>query len=432
MAYKRRSRASRRYPRRSRRLASSGMQLRSGRKIQPRGSRAALVGAAGAAARGAKWLWNSELGKRARSAAAGYAVGRVMKRQRETPTDAGAGQQYEKYNFKFGKYQSKRRAFDKLLRRDMAFQVQRFGATQPFANSVSGAFQLARITTGSTQTLPMHILELTNIYPGPSPTNMNVVDPFTGFAITTATGFVNPVTIGGRANDGTTLANHYHLLSTNANEQIGDLPTIRNGILEWTNAKLLFRCPKRIPGWFKVSLVQFTEEKILPRVVSTNLNDQYHGFWQKRAKALLYNPIAHEISGANRPGQNPGMTVLKTWVRRWNPDTSDNLATYSGAQIRLDLFIRHNKFCNMKGNQAGAHTSAARLVDDAYVADDDFTVAGEAESLCYNHPARFKGRVFLLIEATDFSDGQTGAFNPDWHVSFDMEVRNKWIYREDQ
>lgn len=388
-----------------------------------------LAAAAGAAARGGKWLYNSALGKRARSAAAAYASKRFVKRKTESPNDAGAAAQYERYAFKLGRKRTLKEASDKLIARNMSNILWRYGAVNNFAAG-EGPFRLARIgAQGSTQTLPIHILELTNFGPGSNPTNMSVSLPHRSFQINT-NGTISPVTQVGRANDGLTGTSNYVPLTTNATEALS-INVWPNAILEYSNIKLLFRCPKNVPGWFKVSLVQFTDEKVLPGVVSSTLTDPYHGFWQRRAKALIYNPIAHEAGPATSKGQSPGMRIIKTWVRRWNPDTSDNLATYSGSQIRLDLFIRHNRYCNFRSEVTGAHTSAVTLNDDAYVPDLDETYPNQVEAIVHNHPAQFRGRVFLLIEGTDFTNQKNDLFDPNWHLSFDMEVRNKWLYRQD-
>lgn len=409
--------------------------MRSGKRVGPRrGVIPTMAMVAGAAARGARWLSRSGLGKRVASAAAGYAAGHVAKRvkTKETDNGAGASAQYVKNKFKLGYKRSKNSLFSKLIRRNMRCDVLRFGATERFTNN-RGAYQLALTPAGGGlyDQLPIALLELTSKvnYSDTSYNPLVNIKPFWEPRIERATGLITWTNQVSRFSDGSSTSDYYGRISSNK------AGAASNGILEWTNAKFLFRCPRTRPGWIKISLVQFLDEDLMPLFPArnTDIKNKHHGFWQARAKALLYNPIAHEAHSASRPGNSQGMKVVKTWVRRFSPDTSDNLATYNGEQIRMDIFIRHNRFVNSSSSNNGAHTNMSYLDDDAYVTENTTEDPGQVESYYYNTAANPKARVFFLIEGTNFdasSDISVGANGDPIHITYDMEVRNKWVYQD--
>lgn len=400
---------------------------------------AALV--AGAAARGASWLKNSALGKRVASAAVGSVAGRyrrVVRRKfalsKEAENGAGASAQYSKTVSKFGKYRSKMFNFSKLIRKNMASDLCRFGGARRFTDSAGGYFQLYlrdNVAAGLAH-LPIHVLDLTGLpdYTSTISKPLKNLYPFLMPTLTKTSGLISWGALTGADNSGTGSYAYWQRLMANKNASTG------NAVLEWTSAKFLFRCPKTRPGWFKVHLVQFNDEEILPTwpANNTDINTKTHGFWQKRAKALMFNPISHEANPIQRKEGDQGMKIIKTWTRRWNPDTSDNLATYNGEQIRLDLFIRHNRYVNRLAGTGGAHTvlgndTTAGLDNDAFVSDNNTVNTNQVESYVYNTAANPKARLFFVIEGTNF-DAAQDAFDPQIHLSYDMEVRNKWIFQD--
>lgn len=385
---------------------------------------------AGAAARGAKWLYNSALGKRVRSAAAGYVAGRSnVKRTKHTENGAGASAQYERNKFKLGYKKSKVALFNKLITKNIRTDILRFGATERFTN-YRGAYQLAFTPAGTGyDQLPIALLELTSKvnYTDTGYNPLLNIKPFWEPRMEQATGLITWTNQISRWNDGTQTSDYYSRVASNK------ISAASNAILEWTNAKFLFRCPKARPGWIKISLVQFLDEDLMPLFPARNVDikNKHHGFWQNRAKALLFNPIAHELNTVARPGNTQGMKVIKTWVRRFNPDTSDNLATYNGEQIRMDIFIRHNRYVNSASSTTGAHTNVSYLDNDAYVSENTTEDTGQVESYYYNTAANPRARVFFLIEGTNFdaSEAVPGS-NIEKHITYDMEVRNKWVYQD--
>lgn len=426
----------RRFRRRSRRLASSGMVLRSGRKVggpRRRGWLATGAAVAGAAARGAGWLKNSVLGKRAASAAASFVAGkarRVIRRKfapsKEAENGAGASAQYSKTVGKLGKYRSHLFNFRKLISKNMRTDICRIGGAARFTDT-NGYFPLwlqNGLTNVETR-LPMTLLQLTGLPYVSGTADLPTVNtyPLVEFHMRDVTGNILTRVRSAAATNGSGISDYWNRFV--ANKEI----SVSNAVLEYSNIKLLFRCPKARPGWVKVSLVQFTDDKINPDSIGpaqTTADTDFNGFWQARAKALMYNPISHEQNVVPRA---TGMKVIKTWTRRWNPDTSDNLATYNGEQLRMDLFIRHNRYCNLTGPSVGMHVGIGQLDNDAFVDNQPVEDVNATESSIYNCPKNLKARVYLLIEATNF-DAPTGAFSSSNHVTYDMEVRNKWVYQD--
>jgi len=427
----------RRFVRRSRRLASQGMKLRSGRTVRPRAYGPMAV--VGAAARGGAWMWNSQLGKRARDAAVGYGAARLSSaamvyKQQEKNNGAGASAQYSKTSETWGKKKSVRALLAKLETRNSTYFVRRFGATERFTNG-EGAFRcfLENIGgLGSTWSLPIHTLDLTSTEAivTSSGVTINNLPAMRNLTLATGGGAVSSNTLPGNSNDGAAKTNNYFgpLKATGGmpfNTGIGNNARNQAGVLEWANVKFLFRCPKARPGWFKIHIVQFQDDKILPGTVA----DAHNAFWQKRAKALMYNPISHEVSGQSGTNLWPGCKVLKTITRRWNPDTSDNLATYNGEQIRVDLFLRFNRYVNQRQPPGQYQTTANRLDDDAYIEDGKQGATNEESNvMVWNTAYDHKARVFMVIEGTNF-DAPATTFDPNIHLSYDMECRTKWVYR---
>lgn len=441
--------------RRSRRLASGGMILRSGRRVggvRKRGWLATASAMAGAAARGVSWLNRSQLGKRAASAAAGIGAGlgqrmvrrrfgpTVVKSKQEEDNGAGASAQYDKYAFKWGKKKSVVSLLNKLNTKNACYKIVRFGGTNRFTGS-SGAFQLAFATTGTpnVNNLPIHLVDITGFDNLAGGTGYTVTNNAPGHQLQIngpLDSRIQRVDLSGVTNSGAGTTTSYSVLKSNNSEfvspTIGSTTNIPSGhILEWSSIKLLFRCPRTRPGWFKVSLVQFTEDALCPSEFGLASSiPSSTPFWQRRLKSLIYNPIAHEITGVGNV-KHSGMKILKTWVRRWNPDTSTNLATYNGEQIRMDLFIRHNRFVNPRQTGGQYQRDPLLVDDDAYIEEGQGgATLGESNPIVYNTNQRIGGRVYLLIEGTNF-DAPAG-FDPAIHLSYDMEVRNKLVFNKDR
>jgi len=418
----RKVRRSRRLRRRGRRLAMSGqiagprasshtmvLRPRHGRKI-PYGkkSRPRVVGQ-----------------KRKR----GYSE--TMTKQKNDFDQAGAAAQYQKSQGRFGRYRPRLHNYNKLVKRGVQMELIRYGA-QLRLNEPGYFRSFNQLIGGGTSLyMPIHAFELTNKRWSNNTAGVNVNNTFAGRQLTVDnTGNALFVTGPGLANDGVTPVTQYQLLAASGQAYATSATTTQwnVGVLEWSKIEILFKCPKKYPGWFNVHLVQFTDDKVLPGASGV----EHNAFWQKRAKKLLFNPISKEASGRYAPG-DPGMRVLKTWSRRWNPEETTNESDYTGQTHRLSLFLRMNRFCNFTLDDGEYFTGGLNYLEpptgqgQRYTTDSNAVAAtGESATQVYNHPPNYKARVFLIIENTCFSN-PVDTFNPDIHPSFDLEIRNKWL-----
>lgn len=418
----------RQYVRRSRRLASQGMKTRSG-KTYPRraGALATAYSMAGAAARGVDWLRKSELGKRVASAAAGYGAARLAKRVKETDNGAGASAQYSKNSFKYGKRKSTGALVNVLNKVNACARYLRFGATNRFTDV--GAFN--HYFSGAPDIgsyAPISVVDLTGTDQVTGSTGITAVNVSAMRQMyVNASGAVTFLTTQGRKADGATSTAYFEPVKAEGARLTtfsSSFQAPKNGILKYVNAKFLFKCPKARPGWIKISLVRFADEGVVPGLSG----DEHDGFWQRRLKALIYNPISHETTARNTYKESKGMIVYKTWVRRWNPDTSTNLASYMGEQIRVDLFLNLNRYVNQSEHGGQKQTTLAGLDDDKFIEEGKPGSTGEESNLrVWNTEGDSQKRLFLLIENTNF-DAPATSYDGNNHLTFDMEIRNKIVY----
>lgn len=365
-------------------------------------------------------------------------TGRFSK-QRRVNDESGngfAGGQYDKYKFRFGKKKRVTSLMRKIDSRMQHATVLRYGATNRFTDEVA-AYQLPFYTSNEfTWTrLPVNILELTQ-------KNFDDTINYSGWAYAKHQLHFDEAENKGvkfmplflRPNSGVGQAAGYSILKNQSAWPVDESQFGRDtnaAVLEWVNAKFLFKCPRTRPGWVRVQLVQITEPDLQPTAVP---NEPRDAFWQRYVKECLYNPISSEVTALGR-GYHRGFKVLKTWTKNFSPDTSSNLATYAGQQIRMDLFVRLNRFCNFNKKQGEDHTTLAQLDDDAYVTelgkDIENPDDGDAMPVWRNSPPDPRSRVFFVISGTHFDGPGAGFDDPSVSISYDMEVRNKWVWRAD-
>lgn len=352
----------------------------------------------------------------------------------------GASAQYNKIKVKWGRKRPIRALLAKLEKRNTTQLVRRFGKTNRFTDLVGG-FRLGyekNLTTETARNMPIYVLDLTGTEQSSTATGftLNTLPAFRRLEIVNATGACNFNTVNGDGNDGGTNVQTFvpikvvgSSFDTSATAQLGR--GYNAGVLEWVNVKLLFRCPIERPGWIKCSVVQFQDDDSLPGASTA----AHNAFWQKRAKALLYNPIAHEVTGAYGGAEWSGCRVLQQKVIRFNPDTTTNKASYNGEQHRYDLFMRLNRFVNQRSTQGQYQLIGTAIDNDLYTEEGNPGVAGQENNIqVYNTAADHRARVFLVIEGTYFDSAATAGtadnvFNLTG-ISFDMEARTKWVYKQ--
>lgn len=320
--------------------------------------------------------------------------------------------QLDKYTFKLGRKKRISQHLSKLDRKSALFSIERFGATNRFTSD-RGAYNCFMTKAGALTNYPLWLLELdaTSFQTGiSSPTDAIMWQCFDNGS--NAIGFWP---VQGRMNDGALSAYPMQGIKWNGR----DWAMQRNNyICEWSNIKLLFKCPQGRPGFVKAWLVQFPEVNCEPQVTP---NTDRTALFQKIVKEHIYSPISHELTGLGRKYHN-GMKVLKTWTKNFNPDSKENYADYSGQQIRMDLFLRHNRYVN-RYPRVGQPTTAALLDDDAYKAEV------EADVPCSDRPADPRARIYLMITSTNFDPAtDSEQFDKLKHVTFDLEFRGKRVW----
>lgn len=330
--------------------------------------------------------------------------------------------QLEKVKFRLGPKRTVHQHLRKLDSRNSGYVIERFGAVNRFTEA--GAYGLWTQDNTSVNAYPVYVLALdacaqvTGATPLPQPVFWRgVIDK------SVSPQQWNWYTQFGRANDGSASVSTMQSLKSTISNATASVK--QNYIAEYSNIKLLFKCASARPGYVKVMLVQFNEEDLAPddsgAALTANIQNRSK-FWMRKAKELSYSPITHEIGPEGRKSDE-GMRVLKTWTRNFNPDSSANLANYSGQQIRMDLFLRHNRYCNTQSRQGLNLNTAARVDDDAYLNQT------EVGSGTFDRPADPRARMYLVIMGT-FYDAPQAAHSVSNCTTFDVEFRGKRIFND--
>lgn len=356
--------------------------------------------------------------------------------------NAGAAAQYQKFRVKYGKYRSVQHALRKLDKRNTNISILRFGRTERFTDPAGGFLLGTRYVDGTNTdvNLPIHIFDVTSSVDLSSLSGYTVTNvPALRQARSSPTGAITFQTVSGRASDGINNTNYFNRLKIDGTESSFTVPgpiatnvsSSNMEVLEYVNAKFLFKCPTDRPGWFKITLLQITDEDILPGATT----EAHNAFWQRRFKMLAYNPISHEATGQGARGDWDGCKVLKVITKRWNPDTTTNKASYSGEQIRVDFFARLNRYVNRRAPEGQYNQSFTALDDDSYIEQGRIGGAGsESNVRVYNTHHDYKGRVFMLVEGTYFDTPLLSTDNPGLGstlnqkaLQYDVEIRTKYI-----
>lgn len=404
LRYRRKRGVSRRsYVRRGRRLTTKTQQKIT--KYVPRGNvqRAART-AAGAVGRAGAYLGKRAATSLARSVVNRYKRARTAEHNREKAGGYYTGQ-YDKYAFKFGRKRGIMSHLAKMDRRNAGYSIERFGSVARLTDT-NGVYALNVQDYGASgYAMPIYLLALdaTNKAATPGPVLWRMYE--------NSSAAVTFNSVVGTSNTGSGSTSIMSNIKDNLFSSVVD----DNYIVEWSNIKMLFRCPIARSGYVKVQLVQFPEVYLQPDLVSSD--QSVH--WGKVVKELMYSPLTTEVTATGRPYQN-GCRILKTWTKNFSPGDSGN-ESHKGQQVRMDLFLRHNRYVNRQLRQGTKPTNFAALDDDAY------TVESEALNSIGDRPADRRARIFLMISGTNFDAPQT-EFDPTKHISFDLEFRGKRVW----
>jgi len=307
----------------------------------------------------------------------------------------------------------------KLMKRSVFREIQRYGQVNPLYNTdgsePGGAFRMTyegNATSASTSwSMPLYILELAKtVDPISSP---HVAMHRLRFNKSNSSIFWYPT--AGADNFGTP-DNTMTWLQVKAPEE-GGYASAPVAICDWVSLKFTIRCPTSRSGYFKVQLVQFPEVKFIPNNATGTDVD---AFWQKQVKPLVYNPASRFVSSPQ--GTWKEMKVLKTWVRKFDADTTDDRDT-TGDRIHFTIFERLNRIFDFR-KKGGTRVTVSEMNDDNAGAE-----SYEMDTL-QSAPSDSKARMFFIITASTYDPPSAEqAVTPDYskHLTFDLDARVAWL-----
>lgn len=312
----------------------------------------------------------------------------------------------------YGRKKSSVAALRKLQRRDTEYRIERFGSCQPLNLTTGAAYPLSFNTVAGTTNLPMYMFDLTIRDSNGATQLLNTAwRPY----INDASMNLDFSAINGTDNDGTSARLYPRLIKANtSNPTTGvSAPT---GVLQYSDVKLGLRAPYARAGYFDILLVQILEEALLP---GTGINSARNGWYQAFIKDYTYNPIFKAVTGTRKDYGN--IKILKRWRRQFSPDSKDNWDG-NGQTIQMNLFMNHNRYCQFRATAAERYANMTQFKDNAVndQIDNEYT---------YNYLPNHRGRLYLWVLGTHYDSAlTTDVFDPSIQPSFDIEIRNKWVY----
>lgn len=363
------------------------------------------------------------------------------KRRNTGPVDDNQGfftGQYRQFRSRYGRKKSSRSALIKLDRRDACYNIERFGrVTRLTDTTLSFPLNLTRQLLNDVPQLtyyPFYALDLTQrMYnAADAPNAIPCFCRMFSNDVTNAIGFTNYQGVP-NSGAGATVDTKNVPTFTNGNTYFQQLKTNaernnRGGaaqVLAYSDVKLLFRAPTSRAGYVKVMLCQVAEQITAPTSAQPSSVARDAAF-ERLIKPLLYSPITQLVSGTS--SLQP-FKVLQTWTRNFSPDSKENQDA-NGQTIRLDLFLNHNRYCQFR-RRYGDDTDNTVQLDGRWIEGQEDEVAGDY----YNHIPDARARLFLFIMGTNYDSAITftGETQPQpnasTNITFDMEVKHKWLYR---
>lgn len=280
---------------------------------------------------------------------------------------------------------------------------------------------------------PLHLIELTQ---KPAVTNngtaivgtMNVVAARYGMIQTNSdtTNTVSWVPVPGTTTAGTTGVGAYELLPTNVltSTTSGDQRVaFGQAYLEWSKVKFCFRTPLKRAGRITVELIQINDDDAMPNIVSpTTKRAEITNSWQHALTGYLYNPIKTDAA-LGRNGKSV-YRVIKRWTKSFQPSLTVDADT-SANHVRMEFFLRLNHFVNFSSTVAGGDGGNVTTAEMDSAEPMSVQLDTDARS---SFPSRSSYRRFLLVKCTNW-DVITPTISADTHVSYDVDIQNKWVYR---
>lgn len=315
--------------------------------------------------------------------------------------------QFRTGRHKFGRYKSASYSLNKLDRRDAAYAIERYGAMNGLHDANGGFYKMIYHNNNNIGQLPFYAFDLTTRRLGP---NGTTVCPFVHGLMDGVGNNLYFEQVQGHANNGNDLTNIWEPVKTNVDPGLNKGAT---GALQYSHVRILARAPTNVPGIFKIQLVQVKEGMFAPHML-TAANSSRTALYEQYLSGSIYNPLSRSVGSTMNSRQN--LTVLRTWIHKSSPDSTQNKDS-NGGQYLFDIFLNLNRYCQFR-RQAGI-----AYADDAYLADD--YIQNQTDEVVNNYVVNPRSRLYLLISATTTGDT---AFNAAFHFSFDMEIRNKWVF----
>jgi len=206
--------------------------------------------------------------------------------------------------------------------------------------------------------------------------------------------------------------------------------------LDWIDIRALFNGPRKYPARVKIQMVSFTDPAVTPGVwntsnptsapaATTNRPDpagddlqEWNAMWTELTAPLLANPIS------NRNAQSNGrrFRVIRSMTLEFQPrDTSDDGPTGGVGDMRVVKW-----FNNINRNYKFLETPATTGVttDEMITPQEGF----EGLQPVYNTSPGNRARIFLMISASvPFVGTNSGTTGDNW-VTFDLNLRRKWLF----
>lgn len=323
-----------------------------------------------------------------------------------------------------GEYAREKRVCGRAVRRKTNFYTRKLvaGAVQRLTfgfeqtssfGGLSGAEALDNYVDGGPYIVPCHVYDLTacrNTYNGTTYNAQCGYAPV--FSNNTATGSVRWQTLGNAVN-----VINIPNTSVSTASLVG-----QRSILRSIKAKMLFYCPTTIPTRVLVQIVQFTDQRLCPRVSGATVegladyqspgyllpsglaeyqDDFTSGFWRDMVHPFAKNPTCQVSSGSNKY-----MKTLFSHSFIMNPKESTEATATKYHQ--LDIFHRLNRTCNYQWDDPSSYAPQT----------DDATGQVVANTRCTVHP---RARLFLIVRA--ISGYSATAHSTTIHPSYDITMR---------
>lgn len=289
----------------------------------------------------------------------------------------------------------------KLVKATKQQTIYRYQALKDFDNN--GYFYMTHYVDGNNNTtLPLYTFDITSAINSDTSGGTIIRSKPMSSAYVDTTGDIYFQARAGVKADGTTQSDELQIERATQ----GDLTMYPNSqdILKWVNVKLaLWGCKSRSTR-YKLMLVRFKDDRIIPfheQLPSSQRNE----FFQALLKPYVFNPIATTQNSFKQK-----MQILKTQdIQIEDTDTS---STDQDPHVRnVNWFVRLDRICNYV--ETGTKLTAVNFENEA-----DYGVQQGAQNSCYVQP---KSRVFLMIIASNY--GRDTSVDSTTSPSFDINVR---------